>query len=519
MELKKIGRTKKQNTDYDYEKDQPIGQESGKETKKWYITMFEPKKNGEDKANSRILQMAVIFAGLFLCLIVYLVKFQIYDSATVITNPYNKRLSHYGENILRGTILSANGKELAVTTIDENGNAIREYPYDRMFAHVVGYDTHGKAGLESTCNYQLLTSNANPFVQLFNDLKGDKNPGDSVITTLDTRLQKAAYKALGDYRGSVVAMDPKTGKVLAMVSRPDFNPNKISEKWNSYVKDDSKSNLLNRATQGLYPPGSTFKVLTALEYIRENPEDYKDYSYDCESTIIKNSVKIRCFGGSTHGEVDLAKSLEKSCNTSFVNIGTKLNQNQFRDLCETFLYNKEIPFSLTTKKSSYTLSKKSEKSKIPQTVIGQGDTLVTPLHNAMIISAIANDGVLMEPYLITEQTDYTGKQIKTYEPKEYGRLIPEEEAKTMKKLLRKVVKNGTASELKSDKYKAAGKTGSAENGAGDDHAWFIGFANVDDADLAVSVIVENAGAGSKYAVPVAKKVFDSYYNNRMYEDY
>ncbi|MDO4554369.1 MAG: penicillin-binding transpeptidase domain-containing protein [Lachnospiraceae bacterium] len=462
--------------------------------------------------------MAFIFAGLFLALMIYLIRFQVYDSAKVSTSPYNKRLAHYGENILKGTILSADGKELAETTIDENGNEIREYPYGRTFAHVIGFDSHGKSGLESTCNYQLLTSSANPFVQLFNGLRGDKNPGDNVITTLDTRLQKAAYKALGDYKGAVVAMDPQTGEVLAMVSRPDFNPNKIDEKWDSYVSDDSKSNLLNRATQGLYPPGSTFKVLTALEFIQENPKDYEDYSYYCDSTILKNSVKISCFGGSSHGEVNLAQSLAKSCNTSFVNIGVGLNQNQFRNLCETFLYNQEIPFTLPTKSGSYSLSSDSEKSEIPQTVIGQGDTLVTPLQNALIISAIANDGVLMEPYLISAQTDYTGEIVKEYEPQEYKRLISTEDAQIMQKLLRKVVKNGTAEALKSDKYKAAGKTGSAENGSGDDHAWFIGYANLDNPDIAVSVIVENAGAGSKYAVPIAKKIFDCYYNNSMDEE-
>lgn len=498
---------------YDQVNDKPIQETDQQNEKKWYIRMFEPKEMQEEKTNRQILQMAFVFAGLFLVLIGYLIHFQLYDSAKIMENPYNKRMSHYGEDILRGTILSANGKELAVTTIDENGNEIREYPYGRMFSHVIGFDSHGKSGIESNFNYQLLSSNANPFVQLFNDLKGDKNPGDTVITTLDTRLQKAAYEALGDHQGAVVVMEPGTGKILAMVSKPDFNPNRIDEKWNSYIEDESNSNLLNRASQGLYPPGSTFKVLTALAYIRENPTKYKDYSYDCDSTIIKNSVKVSCFGGASHGKVNLTESLEKSCNTSFVNLGTKLNQNKFYDLCEEFLYNQELPFELPSKKSKYVLTGKSEKSAIPQTVIGQGDTLVTPLHNALIISAIANDGVLMKPYLVDRQTDYTGNTIRTWEPEEYGKLLSKEEASIMKKMLRKVVKNGTGRELKSEMYEAAGKTGSAENGSGDDHAWFIGFANADEADLAISVIVENAGAGSKYAVPVAKKVFDCYYRN------
>lgn len=505
-------KNKKQEPEYDYENDLPMEPE---EEKKWYIRMFEPKEDKMENANRQILQMAVIFAGLFLCLIVYLVKFQLYDSSQVVASPYNKRLTHYGEDIKRGTILSANGKELAVTKDDGDGDEEREYPYGRMFAHVVGFNSHGKSGLESICNYELLTSSANPFVQLFNSLKGDKNPGDSIVTTLDTRLQKAAYEALGDRKGAVVALDPKTGKILAMVSKPDFNPNQIDKDWDSFVSDDKKSNLLNRTTQGLYPPGSTFKVLTALEYIRENPDDYENYSYDCDSSIIKNSVKISCYGDASHGEVDLAKSLAKSCNTSFVNLGVKLNQNKFRDLCEAFLFNKEIPFCLSVNKSSYSLSKKSEKSEIPQTVIGQGNTLITPLHNALIMTAIANDGVLMKPYLVDKRLDYTGNQVRAYEPEEYGRIITDGEAKILKSMLRGVVKDGTARKLNCDLYQAAGKTGSAENSSGDSHAWFIGFVNYDDPDLVISVIVENAGAGSEYAVPVAKKVFDSFYNNGM----
>lgn len=490
-------------------------QETPGGNKKWYIRIFEPKEDKIENMNRQILQMAVLVAVLFLGLIAYLVKFQLYDSTKVVANPYNKRINTYGENMVRGTIYSADGKELALTNVDDNGEEERIYPYDNMFSHVVGMDSHGKMGLESICNYRLLTSNANPFALIFNSLKGDNNLGDNVITTLDTRIQEAAYDALGNRKGAVVAMEPSTGKILAMVSKPDFDPNIIDEDWESYVGDDSKSNLLNRATQGLYPPGSTFKILTALSYIQQNPEDYATYSYQCDSTILENSVKVSCYGGSSHGTVDLAKSLAKSCNTSFVHLGCSLNQNKLKDLCETFFFNKEIDFDIDVKESIYKLSGKSDKSLIPQTVIGQGDTLVTPLHNAMIISAIANDGVLMKPYLVDSLTDFTGRTVKTYEPEKEGRLISEEEAAVMKEYLRQVVTDGTGSKLDVKNYKAAGKTGTAETGTGEDHAWFVGFAGMKKSRICVSVIVENGGSGSQTAVPVAKAVFDAYYNNKM----
>lgn len=489
-----------------------------KRNKKWYIRMFEPKDNDVERMNNQILQMAVLVALLFLALIGYLIKFQIYDSARVVANPYNKRITTYGENVIRGTIYSANGKELAVTYEDDDGDEMREYPYDNMFAHVVGINSHGKTGLESIYNYQLLTSNANPFAILFNNLKGVKNPGDNLVTTLDTRIQKAAYNALGNKKGAVVVMEPDTGKILAMVSKPDFDPNNIDNTWDDYIGDDSKTNLLNRATQGVYPPGSTFKVLTTLAYVQEHPNDYEDYLYDCDSTIVENNVKVHCYDGVSHGEIGLERSLAKSCNTSFVHLGCSLDQDHLRELCETFLFNKKISFELDVKESSYVLSGKSDKSQIPQTVIGQGDTLITPLHNAMIISAIANDGKLMKPYLVDSLEDFTGRTVVSYEPEEYGQLITKEESHILQRYLRKVVTDGTASALNVEQFEAAGKTGTAETGSGEDHAWFIGYCGLEDADVCVSVIVEHGGSGSRAAVPIAKAVFESYYNNRLYKE-
>ena len=153
---------------------------------------------------------------------------------------------------------------------------------------------------------------------------------------------------------------------------------------------------------------------------------------------------------------------------------------------------------------------------IPQTVIGQGDTLVTPLHSAMIISAVANDGVMMEPVRLDSLQDFTGRTVREYKSKPYDTVISKKNARVMQTYLRAAVEDGTASALESSQYEAAGKTGTAENSSGADHSWFVGYAATDSvADVAISVIVENGGAGSTAAVPIAKKVFDSFYNNEL----
>ena len=157
---------------------------------------------------------------------------------------------------------------LAQTNVYEDGTEERTYPYANMFAHVVGYDTNGKSGLESEANFQLLTSHEFFLNQMKNEFKNQKNTGDSVNTTLNADLQSTAYNALGDRRGAVVAIEPSTGKILVEMSRPDFDPNTISQNWDTLVNDSNDSSLLNRATNGAYPPGSTFKVVTALDYFR-----------------------------------------------------------------------------------------------------------------------------------------------------------------------------------------------------------------------------------------------------------
>lgn len=474
------------------------------------------KKSGKTKRAGRNREFAIItylFLGIFLLMIGYFVYFQVFKSESVISSSYNPRLDLYEKRVTRGDILSADGKVLAETKVKKDGSESREYPYGRVFAHVVGYSNNGKGGIEAQYNFNMLRSHSFFLSQIWNDLNDRKNMGDSVVTTLDTRVQQKAYDALGEQKGAVVVLEPKTGKVLAMVSKPDFDPNTLADEWKSIVSDNSSSVLLNRAVSGLYPPGSTFKIFTTLEYVHENP-DYKNYRFTCEGSLERGNNVIHCYHNSVHGKEDLADSFANSCNTSYSNIGLTLNISKFHRLCESLYFNQSLPGSIQANKSKFSLTSKATDGKIMQTSIGQGDTLVTPLHMAFIAAAIANDGMAMEPYLVQRVENDNGVAVKKNNPTEVGNIIDEKDAKLLQKLMKGVVQNGTGQKLKGQSYQAAGKTGSAEyNSQGDSHGWFVGYGSKKGyQDIAIAVIVEDGGSGSQSAVPVAKQIFDMYFN-------
>ena len=443
-------------------------------------------------------------------LIGYLIYFNSVKSETFINSPYNTRQDTFSDRVVRGKIVSSDGEVLAQTNVSEDGTEERVYPYSNIFAHVVGYDSNGKSGLESEANFQLLTSHAFFLEQMKNEFRGEKNAGDNVITTLNASLQTTAYNALGDRKGAVIAIEPSTGKILAMVSKPDFDPNDIEENWDSLVSDETNSSLLNRATMGQYPPGSTFKIVTALDYFRTKGS-FEGYSYLCEGSITMEDHTIRCYNSTVHGQEDFYTAFANSCNCAFAEIGTVLGGKSLRKTSEDLLFNKSLPLK-NSRKSSFTLDESSPTALVMQTAMGQGNTLVSPLHMALITSAIANGGILMQPYLIDQVQNNAGETVSTTEPVEYKRLMTDNEANLLGKLMKNVVTNGTASALNGRDCSVAGKTGSAEfDENGSSHSWFIGYCNADDPDLVVAIIVENGGTGSEAAVPIAGQLFDAYY--------
>ncbi len=469
---------------------------------------------GKRGANREFAVVTYSFLAIFLCLMGYFAYFQFFKAEDFINNPYNKRQDIFVQHVVRGDIRSADGVTLAETLTDGEGNETRNYPCGRIFSHVVGYSTRGNSGLEAMENFSLLRSNVFYMERAVSDLKGEKSPGDTVITTLNYDMQLRAYDALGQHDGAVVVMEPETGNILAMVSKPDFDPNTIARDWDEIVSEESDgAALLNRATQGLYPPGSTFKIITALAYMRQNP-DYADFSYSCDGTFTKDNKTIHCHGERAHGQEDLAAAFANSCNSAFAAIGTSLDVSDFAETADGMLFNSALPIRLESSKSSFVLSEGDGTSSVMETSIGQGKTLVTPMHMALVASAIANGGVLMEPQLIAGKEDGNGNEIDRTVPKERAALLSPDEASALQELMRGVVERGTAKALQSDLYEAAGKTGSAEFSSTDDtHSWFVGYARGEGRpDVAVSVIVEAAGIGSDYAVPIAKEIFDDYFD-------
>lgn len=483
-------------------------------------------KTGSGKAKRRsgnrvgnfveIVVSMVFFCALFLCMSVYLVHFVATNEQDLINNSYNSRQEILLSRNYRGTIYSGDGEVLARTVLDEEQNETRVYPYANLFSHIVGYSTQGRMGVEALANYYLINTNTSINNKVANDMAGVKNPGDNVYTTLDVQIQKVADEQLSVYRGAIIVTEVKTGKILAMVSHPDFDPNEIGVIWDTLLQDDSSSVLLNRATQGLYPPGSTFKIVTALEYIREKPGTWNSYRYQCNGSYRQGDSKISCYHGANHGAVTFQSSFAKSCNSSFANIGMQLDRERFQDTLEDLLFDRELPLTLLYAKSSVEISDDMTADAMMQTSIGQGKTQITPMHLNMITCAIANDGRLMKPYVIDRVENDAGNTVKSYKPSAYGYLMTQEEAEILQGLMVDVVEQGTATKLKGLDYTAGGKTGSAEynNVKGDSHAWFTGFAPAEDPEVCVTIVIEGAGSGGDYAVPIARRLFDAYFKEK-----
>ena len=442
----------------------------------------------------------------------YIVYFNVIRSKDIINSSYNVRLDSMADRVVRGKILDKDGNVLAETMVDEDGKEQRVYPYAELYAHVVGYDSKGKSGLESIENFNLLTSNAFFVEKIVKEFQEKKNIGDNVVTTLDTGLQQTAYDALGNYKGAVIVMEVSTGKILSMVSKPNFNPNTIETHWEN-ITSREESVLLNRVTQGAYAPGSVFKLVTTLAYMREN-NAYANYGYTCESQIEHEGTTIHCAKNRKHGEENLQTSLAKSCNTSFSNIGLSLNISKFQNTAKELLFNSKLPGALPYSQSKFQLTKEASDAEIMMTAIGQGKTQMSPYHMALITSAIANGGILMEPYLVSHIENYTGNVIEKNMPHKYAQLMTSEEAAQLKEYMKAVVTSGTATALNGQSYSIAGKTGTAEYSSDKEkaHSWFAGFTNVENPDLAICVVVESADNSGMSAVAVTKKILNSYYN-------
>ncbi len=462
--------------------------------------------------NHEYTVIAYLFFGLFLCMSAYFCYFMVFAGEDFINSPYNPRLSAITTANTRGDILSANGEILATTKIAGDGSEYRYYPYGREYAHVVGYDYGSKAGAEKDVNFKLVRSHDFILTRITNEVMGEKNIGDSAVLTVDSRIQDSAYNGISGNKGAAIAIEPSTGKVLCMVSLPDFDPNTISESWDSIVNDESSSVLLNRTTQGLYPPGSTFKILTALEYLNEGGNLNDPYS--CTGEFTQDGLTIHCYHGTVHGDQTFLQAFGNSCNSTFSRVGLTLDLKSFASLGERLLFNRALPTRLSpVKKSQMKLASGADSAMIMETAIGQGETLVTPLHLCMLSAAIANKGVVKEPYVVDKIVNAGGSLVWPYMEKTYGSIFTGEETEVLRTLMRQVVTDGTGTDLNSDRYTAYGKTGTAEfsSNKNEDHSWFTGFAENGEKQIAVAVVIEGDGSAASRSVPVVRAIFDAYF--------
>lgn len=482
--------------------------------------------NNNDNKNltKNIKSLVVFFTLCFFSIIVYLTYFNLYVGDKILDDPSNKRLRVEENKVLRGSILDSSGKVIAHSERDKNGKQKRVYEDGDLFSHVVGYNSYvyGKTGVENTFNdiLQGKSTGHDIFGSIFRSIKEsgkkEEKKGSDVVLTLNSKVQKASLKALGDDKGAIVTMNPKTGEVISMVSTPTFDPQNIDKKFKDYNKDESGTPLINRATQGYYPPGSVFKIVTATAAYEHIPS-VANSTINCDGTLKIGNYKLKDYNGASHGAIGMEEAITKSCNYFFGTLGTKLGFNNLISTAEKFMFNKTIPadmakYSIPIKTGSIKVDDPKSKAYMAQDAIGQHNVAANPMQMAMVASAVANKGNLMTPYIIKEVKSSDGEVIDKPTQKLLSEVMPTSTANKLRDYMVNVVNEGTGKNAKVSGVKVAGKTGSAEDTSKNaTHSWFIGFAPANDPEIAIAVIVENGGLGGKRAATAASEVLSSYF--------
>ena len=492
--------------------------------------------------NKPIRNLAIGCMLLFVALLVnatYVQYWQADDLTSLSKHPDNKRVRDAEFSRERGAIL-VRGKAVAESNkSDDEYKFQRVYPKPGQYAHLTGFFSrdYGLGGVESTQNSILSGSDPRLFIDnRVIALAGGEDPkGGSVTLTIDPAAQQAAFDGLNDLgdnvRGAVVAIEPRTGKILAMVSSPSYNPNKLAShdfngvgKVKQRLEEDERSPLNNRAIEEVLPPGSTFKLVTAaaaLDSGKFNPDSEVPGGATLDlpqtDTDLINDGGGSC-GGST---ITLTRALEVSCNVSFGDVGMKVGANALRDTAEKFGFGQRSFHDLDDALTRQALSRFPEDPDEPQTAlsaIGQFDVAATPLQMAMVGSGIANDGVVMKPYLVDELQSPKLDVIAKTSPEEMPDqpAISSSAAQDLTEMMVSVVDNGTARTAAIPGVEVAGKTGTAQSSPErPPYAWFVSFAPAETPAVAVAVLVQDAGvardqiSGSGLAAPIAKSVMEA----------
>lgn len=463
---------------------------------------------------NNIKKVMMVFLICFIALISYMTYFEMYIGPNIVNDSHNRRIWIKRNEVLRGTIYDRNGNALTKSEPIDQESQKREYTGGAMFAHALGYVDikYGITGLEKKYDEELMSTDVKDSIKslIKNKGKSSRKVGNNLKTTLDLETQKAAYDLLGDNKGAVVVLNPKTGEIIAMVSKPSFDPNDLQNTWQQLNEDENRP-LINRATAGLYPPGSTFKTITAISALENISGVEGKYIEDDGELYIGGDYTLHNFQGEALGNIDFKDAYTHSSNVYFGSLGLELGNEKLKQTAEKFFFNKEIPADgISVEPSNFPQLKSYEKGSIAQSAIGQSSDLASPLQMAVVTSVIADGGILMKPHLVSDVTNSQGEEIKSIQPEQVGQIISSDVASTMKDLMRSVVESGTGVNASVEGVEVAGKTGTADNESqGKDsppHAWFIGFAPYEDPQVAVAVIVENGGQGGKVAASIASEV-------------
>lgn len=478
--------------------------------------------------NSAIRRLAVAAIILMLALMANSTYLQAFRAGDINARNGNRRVMDQQFSVNRGPILIGNTPIAKSTEVEDRFKFQRTYTNGPLYAPVTGYYSYifGRAGVELNQNSELNGSDPSLVFRRVVDVITDRRQqGASVTLTLSAAAQQAAYKALGNKKGAVVAIEPKTGKVLALVSRPSYDPNllashdldKVSAAWKQLTTDENRP-MSNRAIKELYPPGSTFKLVTtaaALSSGKYNPQTQVNSPAELplpQTTVPLVNENGRNCGGSDNATLTVA--LRNSCNTAFGSVGLDLGPDALREQAEKFGFGERQLPELGAVASQFPGDPNQPQT--AQSAIGQFDVRATPLQMAMVVAGIANGGDVMKPYLVQNVRTADLKTVSETKPESLHQAITPEVAKQLTEMMVDVVKNGTGAPGGISGVDVAGKTGTAQTAKDKPpFAWFTSFAPANDPKIAVAVMIEDAGvarddiSGGKLAAPVAKQVMEA----------
>lgn len=458
--------------------------------------------------NKRLVFVMIFFVVLFMFLTLYLVYFQLFKAKAIADDSHNRRLWLNEDLVKRGSIYDRNGNVLAYSQKDESGKQVRIYNYPESSAPVTGYSstTYGKTGIEKSYNKELLAISGENFSQ-FRKMVVKNDTGNDLHLSIDQNIQNIVFNYLKGYKGSCVVMNPSTGQVLAMVSTPSFNPNTLDNDWNNLIQT-TDGRLVNRATQGLYRPGSAFKIVTAASIL----DNKIDTGYNDEGSEIVQGYEIKNYGDQVFGSLDLRGAFINSANTYFANKAINLGKDELAKTSESFAFNKDYKFDLDKNKSVIPFKDLNE-ADLAMTGFGYGKTQVTPLHMTMVTSAIANNGLMMKPRIVDKITNKEGDTVFEAEEEILSKATSEKTANTIRDLMVEVVNSGTGRAAYLDWVQLAGKTGTADKADGNIDAWFVGFAPAYEPKIAFAIVIEDSqGTGGEVAAPIAGNIIRDIFN-------